>query len=189
MKISNVNFLAGLVVFLLVFQSCSSGGNSEVREKARQAIAAQTTPEKPKLPEKPEEKKPEGPTTTMKFEKDKFDFGTIDAGEVVNHVFKFKNTGEHPLIISNAKAGCGCTVPNWPKEPIPPGESGEISVKYDSKNKKGRESKKVTITANTEPSHLSFLTIEGNVNPKEGAPTATQPAANPGALKPKVTTQ
>lgn len=111
---------------------------------------------------------PAGPTTTLKFEQTEFDFGTVDQGEKVNHVYKFANTGNEPLIISNAKGSCGCTVPSWPKEPIPVGGTGEIQVQFDSKGKKNKQSKRVTITANTDPAQ-TFLTISGEVNAPEAA--------------------
>jgi len=116
---------------------------------------------------------PAGPTTTLKFEETEFDFGTVDQGEKVNHVYKFANTGNEPLIISNAKGSCGCTVPSWPKEPIPVGGTGEIQVQFDSKGKKNKQSKRVTITSNTDPAQ-TFLTIKGEVN----APEAGAAAAN-----------
>jgi hypothetical protein len=110
------------------------------------------------------------PPTTIQYETDKFNFGVIDEGEVVKHVFKFKNTGNEPLLISNAKGSCGCTVPTWPKEPVPPGGSGEISIEFNSKGKPGQQSKRVTVTANTNPSE-TYLEISGEVRGKE------QPAA------------
>ena len=80
-----------------------------------------------------------------------WDFGTIQQGDTPEFTFTFRNTGNEPMIISNAKGSCGCTVPEWPKEPIPPGETGEISVKFVSKGKKGSQNKTVTLTANTTP--------------------------------------
>jgi len=77
------------------------------------------------------------------FAENEFDFGTLEEGEKVEHVFKFENTSTNPLTISNARGSCGCTVPEWPREPIAPGESGEIKVKFDSKGKKGSQSKTV----------------------------------------------
>jgi hypothetical protein len=76
--------------------------------------------------------------------------------------FKFKNTGDKPLIISNAQGSCGCTVPDYPKEPVAPGASAEIKVKFNSKGKKGQETKFVTLTANTDPAETR-LTIKANV--------------------------
>jgi hypothetical protein len=80
-----------------------------------------------------------------------WDFGTIQQGDSPEFTFTFKNTGNEPMIISNAKGSCGCTVPQWPKEPIAPGATGEINVKFNSKNKKGAQNKTVTLTANTSP--------------------------------------
>ena len=80
-----------------------------------------------------------------------WNFGTIREGEDPEHTFTFKNTGDEPMIISNAKGSCGCTVPSWPKEPIAPGDEGEINVKFNSKGKKGSQNKTVTLTANTQP--------------------------------------
>jgi len=111
----------------------------------------------------PREKKAENaPKTSISFEKKKHDFGEIQEGDVVTEKFSFTNSGDEPLIISNAKGSCGCTVPSWPKEPIPPGESDEIEVKYNSSNKKGNERKTVTITGNTQPKQTR-LTITADV--------------------------
>ncbi|MEM6830889.1 MAG: DUF1573 domain-containing protein [Bacteroidota bacterium] len=115
--------------------------------------------------EAPKEK-PEGPLPAFAFEKEAHDFGTIKDGDVVEHIFSFTNTGEAPLIISDAKGSCGCTVPEWPKEPIPVGGKGELKVKFNSKNKPGIQNKTVTITANTWP-ETQRLNIQANVL-KEG---------------------
>ena len=115
------------------------------------------------------------PTTTIQYENEKFNFGTIPEGEVVKHVYKFKNTGSEPLIISNAKGSCGCTVPTWPKEPVPPGGTGEIKVEFNSKGKPGPQNKRVTVTANTTPTE-TYLEIAGEVKGKEQpAAKGTQP--------------
>ena len=81
----------------------------------------------------------------MVFSKEVHDYGTIKYDGDPNCSFEFTNTGDEPLIISNAKGSCGCTVPEWPKEPIAPGEKGSIKVKYDTK-REGPISKTVTIT-------------------------------------------
>ena len=91
--------------------------------------------------------------TTMEFEKTIHNFGEIKSGESVSYTFKFANTGKNPLVISNAKGSCGCTVPKWPKEPIPPGGEGEIQVTFNSKGKSGNQHKSITLTANTDPSN------------------------------------
>jgi hypothetical protein len=118
------------------------------------------------------EQKPEGPLPVMEFTEKMHDFGTISEGDVVTKVFKFKNTGEAPLIISNASSSCGCTIPSYPKDtPIAPGESGEIKVQYNSRGKKNQDSKVVRITANTWPT-TNNLTIRAFVEPKAEASEA-----------------
>ena len=85
------------------------------------------------------------------FKKEEHDFGILIDGEKVTYSFQFTNSGDAPLIISNAKGSCGCTVPNYPKEPIAPGATASIDVTFDSKGRTGKQSKAVTITANTNP--------------------------------------
>ncbi len=191
--------LLGLIALLLVlnlfgaFDGLFGGGSDDAKDKARQSLvtgdasvtpgstdgANLTTPSGADAVANPAEPAaPTGPTTTMEFEESEFDFGVVDAGEKVTHVYKFSNSGNEPLIISNAKGSCGCTVPSWPKEPIPPGGSGEIKVQFDSKNKKGKQSKRVTITANTDPAQ-TFLTIKGEVTPDPNAPQPTAQPAQP----------
>ena len=120
---------------------------------------------------------PVGPLTSLEFTETVFDFGEVMEGEKVVHNYSFKNTGKEPLIISNAKGSCGCTVPSWPREPIPPGESADIKVQFDSKGKGkvggNNQSKRVTLTANTDPAQ-TFLTIKGKVNKEEAAATPVQ---------------
>ncbi len=124
---------------------------------------------------------PTGPTTTMTFAETEFNFGKVKAGEKVQHEYVFKNTGKEPLVISNAKGSCGCTVPEWPKEPIAPGASGKIKVEFDSKGKSGPNSKQVTITANTDPPQ-SIIYIKGDVI---GDPAAAAPAPAAGGTAPQ----
>ena len=100
----------------------------------------------------------------MKFENTEYDFGTVNEGDIVEYTFKFKNTGNFPLIINKATATCGCTVPEWPRDPIGIGESGEIKVRFNTRNKPNHQTKYVTISANTKP-ELTRLKITGNVIP------------------------
>ncbi|HEX8019533.1 DUF1573 domain-containing protein [Mucilaginibacter sp.] len=86
-----------------------------------------------------------------KFEKESHDFGKIKEGDKVSYDFKFTNTGKSPLIITSARATCGCTTPTWPKAPVKPGESGVISVTFNSAGKSGLQDKQITVTANTQP--------------------------------------
>ncbi len=97
---------------------------------------------------------------TMEFEKTMHDFGKINEGAKVAHAFKFTNRGGSPLIISNVVPSCGCTVPEYPKEPVMPGESGFINLVFDSKARSGNFIKNVTIFANTIP-NTKELYIKG----------------------------
>ena len=98
----------------------------------------------------------------FKFEKEVYDFGEIKEGEKVTYDFKFKNIGNSPLIISSATATCGCTIPEYPKEPVAPGAEGLIRVIFNSAGKAGMQNKIISITANTIPT-LTEVNILGNV--------------------------
>ena len=122
--------------------------------------------------------KPDVPPTVVAFEEMEYDFGSIEQNTTNPHVFTFTNTGDEPLIISDAKGSCGCTVPDYPREPVMPGEKGEIKVVYSPGKQKNLQTKTVTITANTEPA-TTVLRIKANVNP--GAEDAAD--ANSGAIQ------
>ncbi len=102
---------------------------------------------------------------TIIFEKTEHDFGTITQGEIVEYEFKFKNTGGTDLLISSATASCGCTVPDYPKEPISPGGEGKIKVKFNSEMRIDAFRKEVMVTANTNPL-TTTLTIGGIIKAK-----------------------
>lgn len=102
---------------------------------------------------------------TISFDKQEYDFGTVNEGDIVETVFKVTNAGKTDLIITNAQASCGCTVPSWPKTPIKPGDSGDIQVSFNTSGKPNRQNKTVTLTTNTE-SGREVLTIKGSVIPK-----------------------
>ena len=106
----------------------------------------------------------------IEFQETSFDFGTIgeNDGKAV-HVFQFKNTGESPLILTNVRAGCGCTTPEWNRQPIAPGESGNIKVSFDPRNRPGTFTKSITVNSNATNSVVS-LTIRGNVSRKPVGP-------------------
>ncbi len=118
-----------------------------------------------------DEKKTEAPAdpnaAEIVFETEIHDFGTIEYGGNGTYDFKFSNTGKSPLIISNARGSCGCTVPKWPKEPVGKGQSGSINVQYDTK-RPGPFTKTVTIASNAK-SASKVITIKGTVLPAEQA--------------------
>ncbi|HTL82345.1 MAG TPA: DUF1573 domain-containing protein, partial [Bacteroidia bacterium] len=94
---------------------------------------------------------PAGKAPTMVFETERHDFGKITQGERVTFAFKFKNTGGSDLIINEAHGSCGCTVPDYPKQAIPPGSEGICNVEFNSEGKHGHQEKTVTFTTNCEP--------------------------------------
>ncbi|MBW4891367.1 DUF1573 domain-containing protein [Mucilaginibacter sp. HMF5004] len=106
-----------------------------------------------------------GEIAAIKFTEDKFDFGKIKEGDSVMHKFAFINNGKSPLIITDAVATCGCTKPEWPKEPIQPGDKGEIKVTFHSAGKKGIQDKMITVTGNTNPAQ-SMVHLTGEVTEK-----------------------
>ncbi len=108
----------------------------------------------------------EGPQ--MNFEETTVDYGTIEQGSDPYRFFNFTNNGNAPLVITNAKGSCGCTVPTYPKEPIVPGATGEIKVRYDT-NRVGPFTKRVTLTTNVGEEPI-ILTIKGKVEKKPEEP-------------------
>jgi len=98
----------------------------------------------------------------MVFEETNYEFGIIKEGEIIHHSYRFTNTGKIPLLISGARSTCGCTIPDYPRDPVQPGESGVIKVKFNSHGKLGTQKKPIYITANTYPS-LNMISIEGEV--------------------------
>lgn len=169
LKSLKFGFLAVLVVAAFACQS----GDKDVRQDALSDITnsnvEETNPVTPAQQTAEETTAPTGPTTTIAFEEERFDFGETTEGEVIKHTYKFTNTGEEPLIISRAKGSCGCTVPKYTTDPIAPGDTGEMVVEFNTRGKRGKKSQKVTITANTTPPQ-TFIYIEGVVNPADGTP-------------------
>ena len=111
----------------------------------------------------------------MKFETDNHDFGNVAEGTMATHEFKFKNTGNQPIVIANVQASCGCTTPDWTKTPVLPGKSGIIKAMYSSAGRPGVFNKTVTVTSNaTEASQV--LTIKGSVLTKEQIKPTLTPA-------------
>ncbi len=109
-------------------------------------------------------KTPPSDQAEIQFESDFYDFGTLKQGAECFTVFTFKNTGKAPLVISKAQASCGCTVPETPKDAIPPGKTGQIKVKYDS-NRTGPFEKTITVFSNA-VSQQKVLRIKGRIEPK-----------------------
>ncbi|MFN8281777.1 MAG: DUF1573 domain-containing protein [Chitinophagales bacterium] len=101
--------------------------------------------------------------TSIKFDKEVYDFGTCTEGDKVKKVIEFTNTGKLPLTIKQAFGSCGCTVPKFDKEPVAPGKKGKIEVNFDSTHKPGANTKSVMIEANTIPA-ITTITFSIKVN-------------------------
>lgn len=168
-------FFPFIVVSLLVINftfilSCQQNNADKIYNEGLKAaeIAAEQAKEIPEIAEDEPlfgssviaEKKP---ATTIEFITTKrYDFGLIKQNDKINYDFVVKNTGKNPLIISNCKATCGCTIPNWQKTPIMPNETSKIHVVFDSQNKIGKQLKAITVYTNTEPPQ-TILTLTGMV--------------------------
>ncbi len=100
----------------------------------------------------------------LQFESTAYDFKELNQGEKMTHTFEFENTGSIPLIINNVLTTCGCTAPEWPKEPVKPGAKGQIKVVFDSSSKIGRQNKVITIRSNAKSGDVR-LRISGMVLP------------------------
>ncbi len=107
----------------------------------------------------------------IKFEKTSHDFGTITEGTQATVEFEFTNTGNAPLILNSVNASCGCTTPEWTREPIPPGQKGIIKAVYNSSGRPGSFSKSITVNSNAK-SGTKILSIRGTVEPKQAAPAS-----------------
>ncbi len=103
-----------------------------------------------------EEKVKKMPRTSIFFLEDKFNFGKVKEGEKVKHAFKFKNTGENPLMIADAIASCGCTVPSFSNAPVLPGAEGEIVVEFNTQGRKGNAHKSVIVVSNADRERVSI---------------------------------
>lgn len=137
-------FLAALLT--LVFAGC------DVRNKDKQAIGSTAKPIPSEL-------------TTVSIIDSSYDFGTITEGENVEYNFRFKNSGKYPLVVTEVSASCGCTVPEKPEQPIRPGETGFVKVKFNSDKRVGEARKTVTVISNASPAFPELI-LKGKVLPK-----------------------
>ena len=154
-------FILGLITLcLVVTTSCKEDAAKKI-EEANVAVAAKRDAVATKFP-------------VLEFDKKEHDFGEIEKGTRVETIFKYKNTGDAPLVITDIKSSCGCTIPeNWSREPLSPGASGEFTVKFNGSGA-NKISKTITVTANTEKGSEA-VKITAFVKP------------DPNAAKPKTT--
>ncbi len=155
--INNTSIMKRLVLKLLVpicvvsiFVACNNNSNDNTTNNSIVSADLVTNPTTASG-EKVKNKLP-----VMEFQTNKHDFGLIMQGEKVSHTFKFKNTGGSDLIISSASSTCGCTVPNYSKKPIKPGEEGKVEVVFDSTGKKGSNHKAVKLLTNAQPNTIEL---------------------------------
>jgi hypothetical protein len=156
MKLLSIKMLMLVVILGTVMTSCGNKKESEKRIAELESRLADleggtTAPQPVATPAPTPATKPDGPIPVMEWADVEHDFGTIKEGDKVTHVYSFKNTGAVPLIIETVRPSCGCTAPNWSKEPVPVGGTGEVEVVFDSKGKPNAQNKTVTVTANTWP--------------------------------------
>lgn len=143
--------LCYLLACTLAFTACNNQAPKETA--ATIAVTSQASPEK---------------APVMTFEENVHNFGDIAQGEKVEYAFKFTNTGKSDLIINEAVSSCGCTVPEWPKAPVKPGETGYMKVVFDSKGKAGYTEKEIMVKANTVPDMINGPKIQCNVIVPQG---------------------
>ncbi|OHX67261.1 DUF1573 domain-containing protein [Flammeovirga pacifica] len=147
--------LSVLIISVVLFTSCGDKKESSSKsEKSTTQSSNENT----------------SPKAKFAFEETEFDFGDITEGDVVTHIFKYKNEGEVPLTITNVQVTCGCTAPNWDRKPLAPGETSDLKVTFNSRGKKGKQIKKITILANVEDG-MDAVVIKTKVNPKDQAQT------------------
>jgi hypothetical protein len=132
----------------VILASCGSKNNSNVKLSRPNSILDSNgvAIDKDSLP-------------VISFEEDFHDFGRIKSGEKITYAFKFKNTGNSVLIISNVSTSCGCTISSYPKQPIQPGDESSVNVSFDSSGRSGLQNKSITVYTNTQPS-FTLLRIQ-----------------------------
>lgn len=161
-QLSNMKFSMLIVLFGLALFSCNP--TAQVDASKTDKKNGFTKSDIIRMPVSANEPLDSVNVAKMEFEELVHEFGTVLEGKQVEHVFKFTNTGKVPLLISDAKATCGCTASSYPKEAIAPGESSEVAVRFNTAGKKKEQSKPITLIANTYPAR-TILTMKGYVHP------------------------
>jgi hypothetical protein len=131
-----------ILIAMVAFASCGSADSSADIEAARDSGSKQLT--------------------SVQWIDSVRDYGKIIEGQKLAVSFKFKNTGDKPLVIESVHPACGCTVADYPKQPLKPGEEGEITGEFNSEGREGQQHKEITVTTNT-PAHTHNLIFEVNV--------------------------
>lgn len=173
--IKKVAFLCA-VAFAVTTVSCKKeDAASKIDTTTTDVVSGQSTPNPdpniggPEIQGTTKQAPPaDGKYPVMTFDKTEHDFGSIKGTEKVQYVFKFKNTGEADLLISKAVGSCGCTVPEYPKDPIKPGQTADLKVSFNPTGKHGQQQKTVTVTTNTAAGQEK-LTIKASIMEEAGA--------------------
>ena len=149
-------YLSVLVLAIaVVFTACNTNTNAASKVKSENVTAAANRDASIAMG-----------APSIEIAKDVYDFGTVNEGDVVEHIFVVKNTGKTDLVITDAQTTCGCTVPQWPKDkPVKSGETTEIKVRFNTSGKPNTQSKSITLFTNTEKGR-EVLKLKGFVTPK-----------------------
>ena len=143
----------GFIIYVMVLTACQQKNSGISPSLIENPASAEGKDKDVKVP-------------VFKFDEIRFHFGEVSEGDELFHSFKFENTGNADLVISDVATTCGCTVASYSKDPIKPGDNGEIQVKFDTKGKSGMQSKTITVLANTIPAS-KVLTISAEVFPRK----------------------
>ena len=146
--------LVAIIATSMVFISCGKSNNASSKINKENLESAKTRDVAIK-----------NGAASITFEKKEYDFGTVTEGEIIETTFKLTNSGTTDLVITDAQVTCGCTVPVWPKDPIKPGATEEIQVRFNTNGKSNRQQKNITLITNT-ASGREILTLKGMVTPK-----------------------
>ncbi|MFD1768170.1 DUF1573 domain-containing protein [Sphingobacterium suaedae] len=146
MNIINIGFICFVLATLT---SCgTTGGNTDATNDSS-AVATKDSSHLGKI----------------EFAETAFDFGQVNEGDIVEHVYTFENTGKSPVILSQVSASCGCTTPSYTQTPVLPGKTGEIKVSFDSNGQVGKQQKIVTVVSNAE-NGVTTIQLKGEVAAK-----------------------
>ncbi|HPE43356.1 MAG TPA: DUF1573 domain-containing protein [Bacteroidales bacterium] len=130
--------LIALLMWILIGFGCNNSDQKVSGELVRNPKTASTKDKSTPMP-------------AISFDRTEHDFGKLIQGEKVSYIFKFKNAGNAPLLISKVSASCGCTASKYPKEPVAPGEEAKLEVTFDSSGQRGIQNKTITVLTNTQP--------------------------------------
>lgn len=152
---------SALLLLLALFISCAEESTPAVAEPGAEATGNAAVIRNP-IAEPAATAADSAAAARLNFAETEYQFGEVKEGTIVRHRFAFTNTGQAPLLITDARSTCGCTVPSYPKEPVAPGASAEVEVVFNTTHKYGRQRKPITITANTIPS-MTTIYVDGTI--------------------------